>query len=387
MSLPKKISLTALLLILIALPILGQNKEESKTVNDIKIPGGKEAHAAVDVRRSKTALSKLAHEMKPGTWVELKTDMPAGLWSSPKINGGRNNGGSGGLHIAGWTDDAHWDSRTGQFLYMGFRQTRQFIAYSETRNSWRAIPLDPESDNPCLQTKFGHIYSNNALDAENSRFYHQYGGFEKLEGGISYFDLIKEKWTKLPPRTGNEGGMGIEYFSALDGLMHHKKQLGLFNNKLQKWVDIGICPVDGYHSLSRHNPFREEILMTGGNNNPQVMARLKKDGTIERLKDVPIKLTVRHDKISVDPLTGKYLIFADNNYEFDSNKNEYRQFQTTIPYNKYSMPVCAFIPEYGVIMWAETRGVFLYKHDPSATTAVTATHEAKKSEPVVETTK
>jgi hypothetical protein len=30
------------------------------------------------------------------------------------------------------------------------------------------------------------------------------------------------------------------------------------------------------------------------------------------------------------------------------------------------MPVCAFIPEHGVVMWAEPQGVFLYKHDPSA---------------------
>jgi hypothetical protein len=54
--------------------------------------------------------------MKPGTWAELKTEMPKELWSSPIVDGGRSKGGAGGLHIAGWTDDAHWDSRTGQFL-------------------------------------------------------------------------------------------------------------------------------------------------------------------------------------------------------------------------------------------------------------------------------
>lgn len=379
MTFSKKTITFATSLLLTTISLVAQTNDANKIENTVKLPGGKEVKTAIEARRNKTPLSKLAQEMKPGTWAELKTEMPAGLWSSPKVNGGRNNGGSGGLHIAGWTDDAHWDSRTGQFLYMGFRQTRQFIAYSETSNSWRAITLDRESDNPCFQTRFGHIYSNNALDAENSRFYHQYGGFEKLEGGISYFDLLKEKWTKLPPRPNNGGGMSIEYFAAMDGLVHHKKQLGFFNNKLQKWEELGVSSVDGYHSLSRHNPFRDEILMTGGNNNPQVMARLKKDGKMERLKDVPIKLTVRHDKISIDPFTGKYLIFAENNYEFDSEKNEYRQFQTTIPYTKHSMPVCAFIPEYGVIMWAEGRGVFLYKHDSSATTAVATNQEAKNT--------
>jgi hypothetical protein len=380
---------TSILAIVFLFPfyLMAQNNDAKITANAVYLPGGNEVKVIVEARRGKTALSKLALEMKPGTWAELKTEMPGGLWSSPKVNGGRNNGGSGGLHIAGWTDDAHWDSRTGQFLYMGFRQTRQFIAYSEASNSWRVIELNRESDNPCFQTKFGHIYSNNALDAENSRFYHQYGGFDKYEGGISFFDLQKEKWTKLPPRPNNGGGMSIEYFGSMDGLLHHNAKPGLFNNKLQKWEELAACPVDGYHSISRHNPFRNEVLMTGGNNNPQVMARLKKDGKIERLKDVPIKLTVRHDKISIDPATGRYLIFADNNYEFDSDKNEYRQFITTFPYTKYSMPVCAFIPEYGVVMWAEGKGVFLYKHDASATTAITENQEAKKTEAKVEGSK
>src|SRR5690606_31899874 len=112
--------------------------------------GGEDIRQAVAARRGKTALSKLAAEMKPGTWAELQTEMPKGLWTSPMVDGGRNKGGVGGLHIAGWTDDAHWDSRTGQFLYMGVRQTRQFIAYSEEKNAWRVIELDRMSDNPCF---------------------------------------------------------------------------------------------------------------------------------------------------------------------------------------------------------------------------------------------
>ena len=52
-------------------------------------------------------------------------------------------------------------------------------------------------------------------------------------------------------------------------------------------------------------------------------------------------------------------------YEFDSDRNEYRPveaFMAKWPYGKYAMPVCAFIPEHGVAMWADGPGVFLYKH-------------------------
>lgn len=341
------------------------------------LPGGDDVKQAVAARQGKTELSRLAAAMKPGTVVELKTSMPQGLWSSPKWKGGRNAGGSGGLHIAGWTDDAHWDSRTGQFFYMGLRQTRRFIAYAETNNTWRSIDLDPRSDNPCFRTQFGHIYSSNGFDHERSRFYHRYNGFTdksenlELKGGISFFDVLTGRWTKLPDKPGNlGGGMAIEYFGAMDGLISLGPTPGFFSTQRQKWEAMDKSPVSGYHSLIRHNPFRNEVLMAGGNHNPRVVARFKQDGKIERLKDFPIGLSVGSDKIMIDPQTGRYLIWAGEKdqprrlFEFDSDENEYRVVENfSYPYGHYAMPVMAFIPEYNVVMWAEGK-VFLYKHDP-----------------------
>ncbi len=328
------------------------------------LPGGELTKKAVEARRGKTPLSKLAAAMKPGTWAELKTEAPpAKLWTSPPP--------SRGLHIAGWTDDAHWDSRTGQFLYMGIRQTRQFIAYSEEKNAWRVIPLDKESDNPVFQTNFGHIYGTNGFDHERSRLYHLHRDYKELKGGISYFDVLTEKWTKLPPRPAKSGGMCIEFFHAMDGLVVLGKQSWFFSDKRQKWEDLGSSPVDGYHSLFRHNPFRNEVLLTGGNNNRRVVARLTKDGKIERLKDAPVDLGVRADRVTVDPISGRYLILTARDeagpkgFEFDSDANDYREvepFASQWPFKRTAMPVVAFIPEYGVTMWAEHK-VYLYKHD------------------------
>jgi hypothetical protein len=112
--------------------------------------------------------------------------------------------------------------------------------------------------------------------------------------------------------------------------------------------------------------------MAGGNNNPRVVARITKEGKIERLKDFPVNLSVGSDRMSIDPASGRYLILAgDDNtprklYEFDSDKNEYRvvdAFTAKWPYGRFAMPVCAFIPEYSVVLWAEPTGVFLYKHE------------------------
>lgn len=321
--------------------------------------------------RGQTALERLASEMKPGTWAELKTEMPKKLWSSPLVDGGRNKGGAGGLHIAGWTDDGHWDSRTGQFLYLGLRQTRQFIAYDEQSNAWRVIPLDREGDNPVFRTRFGHVYGTNAFDPQRSRFYHLHRDYKDLTGGISCFDVTREKWTKLPPRPDDSGGMCIEYFSARGALVVLGKEIFEFNQQPQKWESLGESPVDGYHSMFRHNPFREEVLLAGGNNQPKTVARLKKDGTVERLKDAPVRMSIGSDKVTIDPGSGRYLIWAGEKdqpkklYEFDSDRNQYKlvkEFGANWPFRRYAMPVPAFIPEYGVTMWAEKR-VYLYKHD------------------------
>ncbi len=332
--------------------------------------GGSAIAGAAEPGRGDSAFSKLAAAMEPGTWAELKTGVPNKLWSSPLVNGGRNNGGAGGLHIAGWTDDSHWDSRTGQFLYLGLRQTRQFIAYDEQTNAWRVIPLDRKSDNPVFQTRFGHVYGTNAFDPQRSRFYHLYRDFEDLTGGISYFDVRSEKWTKLPPRPDHSGGMCIEYFSARDSLVVLGKKVFEFRQQSQTWESLGKSPVDGYHSMFRHNPFRKEVLLAGGNNQPKTMARLKADGTIERLKDVPVGLSIQSDKVTIDPVSGRYLIWGGDKgqpkalYEFDSDRNQYKEikeFGANWPFRRYAMPVPAFVPEYGVTMWADG-SVFLYKH-------------------------
>lgn len=322
------------------------------------VPGGEAARKRIEAHRGKTALSKLADSMKPGTWAELETEMPARLWSAPPP--------SKGLHIGTWSDDAHWDSRTGQFLFFGVRQTRKFVAYSEETNSWRVIDFEGLENAPELKQQFGHQYSNNALDAERSHFY----------TGEYRYDLITKQWRKLPPAKPGHNTMVFEYFSAMDGLLSLARQpagtLRFFDAKDQTWSSLGLIPVHGYHSLARHNPFRQEVLFAGGNDSRAVVI-LSRDGKTRRLKDFPLApLTVRHSIVTVDPVSGRYLFLVPPEkkfYELDSETNEYRLIddfsQTKWPFGRYDSPMTAFIPEYGVTMWVDAR-VFLYKHDATS---------------------
>jgi hypothetical protein len=318
------------------------------------LPGGEATRKAVDARRGKTPLSKLAIEMRPGTWAELETKMPERLWSAPQP--------SKGLHIGTWSDDAHWDSRTGQFLFFGVRQTRKFVAYSEKTNAWRVIEFQGRENAPELKQQFGHQYSNNSLDAERSRFFTQ--GYQ--------YDLLANEWKQLPPAKPGRNTMVYEYYSAMDGLLTLARQpvgtLRFCSEDRLEWSSLGVIPVHGYHSLARHNPFRQEVLFAGGNDS-QAVVILSNDGKTRRMKDFPVPLTVRHSIVTVDPLSGRYLFMVPpvkKSYEFDSETNEYRLIddftKTAWPFHRYDAPVAAFIPEYGVTMWAD-RKVHLYKHN------------------------
>ena len=91
--------------------------------------------------------------------------------------------------------------------------------------------------------------------------------------------------------------------------------------------------------------------MIGGNNNRRVVARLTKEGKIERLKDAPVDLGVRADRVTIDPVSGRYLIMSCRDegkgaqcFEFDSAKNEYRLVEAAgmqWPFGRNAMPALA----------------------------------------------
>ena len=319
----------------------------------------KEIKDAIAKRKGKTELSKLAASMKPGTWAELKHEMPKRIWNAPSP--------SKGLHIGTWSDDGHWDSLTGQFVYFGVRQTRKLIAYSEEKNQWRDIPFTGKPNAPEVVQKFGHQYSCNSLDPIRSVYY-------------TYtwrYDIVKDTWSKLPSCSKKMGSKSNcwTYFTAMDGLfsIFQKPKGGTLNwygAKEKAWKNVGRVGVHGYHSIARHNPIREEVIFAGGNGS-RAVGILTKDGKFKQMKDFPLvvkKFTINGCTITIDPVSGRYLFMVTGSkfVEFDADKNEYRLIddftKTPWPFYKYDGTVTAFIPEYGVSMWADKKKVHLYKH-------------------------
>ncbi|MFW5871193.1 MAG: hypothetical protein ACOCVH_01775 [Verrucomicrobiota bacterium] len=324
------------------------------------LPDGEEVKKAVAARRGKTELSKLALSMEPGTWAKLKTEMPDRLWSSPRAQSPSGKGRDwGGLHIGTWSDDAHWDSRTGQFLFFGVRKTRKFVAYSEEENKWRVIEFVGKENAPGLYQKFGHQYSCNAFDPVNSIFF-------TLN---SRYDVVNDTWQPLiEGEKPGRGPMTLAYSVALKGLLAPTKKgkMQFFSDAQRTWTELGPSHAHGYHGVARDNPFRQEVLFMAGNNS-EAVAIVDKDGKIHPMKDYPHSCGIRHNIITVDPQSGRYLIMDPRHpkfYEFDPDLNEYRLLDD---FSKTPYPgqlLAAYIPEYGVSMWTGGSGVHLYKHNP-----------------------
>jgi hypothetical protein len=314
-----------------------------------------EIESAVATRRGKTALSILAAQMEPGSWATLDTGRPEDLMWVTNSEGKR-------FHIAGWTDDGYWDSRTGQFLFYGFRQARKFIAYSEEDNAWRVVP---EHYPWPLETAMGHIYGNNAHDPVSGTFYHNAPNAKNVYA----YDLAVEQWQELPQLPVGRGryGTSLEYFRELGGLVRHADGvLHLFDEGSAAWSVLGTTEVCGYHSLARRNPYLGEMLLAGGDETRHTVEKIDSEGKITRLKDSPVPLSIRMDKLVVDPVSKRYLLFTDNLrvlHEFDSVTDTYVKVTgySKPSFGRYALPVPASIPEYGVIMFidAKTR---LYKH-------------------------
>ena len=305
-----------------------------------------------------TPLGMLARAMEPGTWAELETEMPPDMMTvetDPET--GRR------LHIAGWTDDAHWDPTTGQVLYLGFRIRTKMIAFRASTSAWRELPT---FEWPEGQGTRGHVYGNNAHDPATGTFFHAVAGYRPFS-----FDVATETWTRRPdaPARGGHGG-SIEFFPEMGGVLRYYRYGGIhsFDPASDTWREVqGESVTDtvvGYHSLLRYHPRRGEVIVMGGNQTPRGVARIEADGTFTPLADVPFDLTVRDDYLLAHPLTEHYLLFLDAfsaAYDYDPDTGALTELDDfTNPWASAEMPISATIPELGVILFVD-RTVRLYR--------------------------
>ncbi len=296
-------------------------------------------------------LQQAAETLNPGEWAQLETSNFNHDLMQVQTSEGRS------YHIAGWTDDGMWDPVSKSFFYLGYRKESKFISYESEADVWRTLDVE---DWP-QDTDFGHIYGNNALDANNRMFYHHPSDSRRVYG----YSLETNSWQSLPelPVPSGDLGTSIEYFPELDGLFRFSRNSLLYlENGANHWIEMGPLDVVGYHALMRYNPIQKEIIFMGGNYSKTVVNRMDRFGNIERLTDAPFEIGIGQHQLLVHPESGHYLIFTKEAlWSFDSTNNQFAEVQNyNPPFSKYEKPVPVTIYESGVILFVD-RQVLLYK--------------------------
>ena len=310
-------------------------------------------------------LGKLAAEMKPGTWAELKT-----TGYTAELLKAQNH------HILQYTSAATWEpkSRAMLFIGQGHYSALKFISYSLDANTWKLRPTPPwwKGDPATGKGPIGHAYFNNTIDAAGGAFFHH----QSDTRFVHRYDVSKDEWTTLPEikdaATGH--GTAITYFPERNGLLRVLGgQIHFYESKSNTWSRLNKerLPMGPYHNFAQYSPAHQVVIFGGGNGSKDLY-KLDATGKFTALKPAPVEVGINTTAITVDPVSGDLLVLHKDGKFFACNptRDNWREIQTDgMPFamKGSSFDVVATpVSTCGVVLFftAQAKGlkVCLYKH-------------------------
>ncbi|MEM9056225.1 MAG: Ig-like domain-containing protein [Pseudomonadota bacterium] len=319
-----------------------------------------------------TELRDAAQALAPGEFVELETN---GLTRDRMTQNGCAS------PITSFTDNAVWDPVSRRFLFIGGPHgcPHAFVEYREATNGWANLP--PLADSAT------HAYDHTTIDVASREVFfrkHSAGGFHR-------YDLNAGSWslnalpTPSTPFTQVSGG--LEYFPDLDRLVHINYggagEVDIFEDG--DWVELDRFAMGERAAFIEYNPVHQRLLFGGGvsGNSPATVRYevyvMDANRQVVRQADAPLGLAITKSIVTVDPVSGKYLVFGngDKFYEYDVLTDTWRQLTTYVPFldtvfepeNEVFGTVAAPVSTYGVVMFLQYLGsgskVWLYRHEDS----------------------
>ncbi|WP_049780268.1 hypothetical protein [Aromatoleum aromaticum] len=311
-------------------------------------------------RLSNSTLGKIASKLKPGDFVEINTELPAGMASLSDllrvpVDDGRR------MLIDLWTDLAHWDPKRHRTFFIGIRKYKKFISYDAESNAWQVLGWEGEP--PPQHVELGHTYGRTALDSTRGHYYW-------LSPGqiLSRYWIDEERWEAVPGvKIG--GYIPIEWHEKLDMLVAINRGGKMVAFSKGETKSIGASVVDGYHSVGSYNRTRGDMLFAGGNASRRKLELIEADGDVRRFRDAPINISVARTALSYDPKSGNYLFLQRQErqlHEFNPDLDEWRLIrewsESEWPFGKEGSSTPVVIDELGVIFWQSEMGIRVYRH-------------------------
>ena len=343
---------------------------------------------------SGNTLAQTAAAMQPGEWRELVTTNLEPTLNQPTC------GATGSIFP--YSEDAVWDPVSRRVYFIGSDHIyigtcpgligQRFISYSEDNNSWGALP-----NPPWFAPTVAHGYDHSAIDVSNGIYFHfPYGNSQRP---LHRYQINTGTWlTDTPAAPDNTCCAGVECFPEFVGsntsvaaggvVLAGSGNVYAYRAATNSWtgpLNSSRLNFGDYHTVAEYNPVHKVTIFGGGENfNPaqsfSTLYKLAPNGGITALAPAPFNLRVNLSIVTVDPVSGDYLVFGPNGefYVYNVLDNTWT-LQATIPpfaspkrdssVTTVDLTVAAPISTNGVVMFvkhipgnAPQTKVYLYKH-------------------------
>lgn len=336
---------------------------------------------------STSRLATLSASLEPGQWTILNNDGDSSNynWDLLVACKDANNSGDCGDTIINYADKGLWDPNTKEIHFLGAGHLRawKFITYTASTDKWIRQPK-PYFD--CRETEslcwpMGHGYEHSTINPETGDIY--WRGFSSSE--MYRWTKSTQTWAPLESSSNpNPTIVGaLAYFPEMGGLLFiGGGKVHFFNETTNTWSQLAAnLPMAEYHNVATYDPINKIVIFGGGNDSPK-LHKINASGVITAIADAPAAVGVNSSVFTVDPASGKFLLFtsAGTFHEYNVTTNTWSNLNSSsVPIwntgaaNKSEFRVAIPISTYGVvaIMGYNPRTVWLYKHSSSGAVPVT----------------
>lgn len=338
------------------------NPDGATSIPDAATPpdgGGPDAPSVVP---SDTDLARLVAGMPSQSLAELETNL-----QSETLDTGGNSG-----TMVTYSETVPWDPESMTLFYIGSDHNEEphFVTWRATDNTWRR-----EARPVWLPSGTMHGYDHSTIDLGGRRFLHRQRG---RDAPIRVYDLDARTWSDGPVSPGSTCCDAAAWFPGV-GLvtLGHELRVSAGGTQSFETVFDELANPDN-QGFIEYNPVHDVALFGGGggNGNPApaspVLYVLHRDRTVERLDDAPFPLGLNHAIVTVDPVSGDFIVPNDTGalYSYDITTRSWTSLGLALPIETRNSPldrtIGVSLSNFGVVafIWHRRGGgkFLIYKH-------------------------
>jgi len=312
-------------------------------------------------------LIEAAQSMSEGEWRKVQTTGLTKEFLEEKSSANDS--------IMQWGAKAAWEPQSQMFLFAGAPHggARKMIRYKALEDRWEEGPVHPGQG--------AHSYYYSATQTENGLWYRYLSEVnDGTVGMIGVYDPQSNSWSTLPGTVNhkNQGPKfgGFAYFPERNGFLLVAGWRGgyWYDKSSASWSRIDY-PNNNIHDYAVYNPVHKVVMFGGGGDGQSSNLDfwvMNAAGETLGPYTAPQLIRTSEGHITVDPVTGKYLVIFDGRqlFEYDVSKNQWARLPDPPQVFAQSQDmngrwVAAPIASLGVIMYlmySPEPAVYLYKH-------------------------